>query len=162
MTRVNLEQILSSLPSLSKPELNQIKARVIFLLGSTSSPATNVSIQQTESYLKNVILLYSKKYVEVPRREALEKNDPYQEDTKLNLICKEIEDLSKSLSLDRKETLKISKVLLECADAKLTASGKPKSFRLLLNYLADPKSLLQESFPGYVGTYLFRSIVLGL
>ena len=146
------------MPSLSKEQLKEVKGRIAFLLNNTKPESK--PLKENGSYLRDVILLYSKKVTTVPEKSVLENSNPFKVNEKIDNISKEVERLAKKLELDRKETMKLCKVLIESADAKIQELGHPMSFRMLLSFMADPKTLLEESFPGYVTTNLFRSIVL--
>lgn len=151
------EQILKEIPKLSKAQLRKLKIQIdFFLKGASISQKTNTM----SSSLEDVIFLYAKKYVLVPSKETIWANDPNRTATKLVAATNEIEKLSKRWKLDRSMTLKLVRVLVRCAVAKLDEMKIPKSFRTIVDRLSDPLSLLDDCYPGYMGSKIFRNIIL--
>lgn len=156
---MTFEKIIEALPTLSKEQLKEVKGRITFLL-TTNIRITSKPIEKHESYLRDVILLYAKRVTIVPDKELLIANS-FKMDDKLNGVANSVEKLGKQLNLSRKEIMKLCRVLIESADAKIEELNYPRrSFKLLLAFMADPRVLLEESFPGYVNSSLFKAIVL--
>ena len=154
---MTFEQILKEVPKLSKAELKKLKIQIdFFLKGAPTSKKANTMA----SSLEDVIFLHAKKYVLVPSKESIWANDPNKTATKLVACTNEIERLSKEWELDRSMILKLVKVLVKCAAAKLDEMRIPKSFRTIVDRLSDPQSLLDDCYPGYMGSKLFRTVIL--
>ena len=154
---MDLKDIYTILPSLSKDQLKELKGRINIYLNSNHTKET-IQIT-TDSYIKNVICLYAKRYVGVLGPEVLAKN-PFQLNTRLNALAIEIETWAKELKLDRRHTIKLCHVLIQAAIAKLEDSKRDVSFKMIIFYMSDPKSLIEESFPGYMKLKRFRGIIL--
>lgn len=162
---MSVEQIKAELLTLSQKDLEQIKGRVNQLLNTTNGGGKNGDYRPKElldrdvSYFKQILVMQAKKFVGVPSDFIIEK-DKYKLDSNLNIIAKEIKVLIKSLDISKKDTTKFCRVIIEAAIAKIEESGKPKSFRMLIHIMGDPRSLLDESWPGYVGTSFWKQMVL--
>lgn len=156
---MTLEEILKSIVSLSKQDLKQLRSQVDFLIGGMGSHSSNVTMGNS-SYVREAIIMHAGRFVEVPSQNTLTMLDPHKTNTRLDLISEEILDFGKEYELTRGETLKLCGVLVECAVVRMEEYKTPKSFRTLVNVMSDPKSLLEESFPDYLGTSLFKGFVL--
>ena len=155
---MTIDEIVKEIPKLSKRDLRKLKIQVdFFLKGAGIGPKETGN---TASYLEDVILLYAKKYVQVPSKDALWATDPNQEGTKLMVCSTEIEKLANRYKLDRKLTIKLVRVIITCAVAKLQEINIPCSFRTILNRITDPASLLDECYPGYMKSKTFRNLIL--
>lgn len=155
---MTVDEIVKEIPKLSKGNLRKIKIQVdFFLKGAGISPKITGN---TASYLEDIILFYTKKYVSVPSKDTLFSTDPNQEGTKLIVSSTEIEKLASKYKLDRKFTLKLVRILIQCAKVRLEEISVPVSFRTLIEKLTDPSSLLDECYPGYMKSKTFRNLIL--
>ena len=162
---LTLKEITSELGNFNKTELKNLRGRINEILNTTNGGNDNGHhkmaevVDKEERYFKQILILYAKKHVSVPSDFVIEENS-YKLDTNLTTISKEIKVLTKSLKLDKRQSIKLCKVVLEAALANIEEKGKPLSFNILVNFMKNPRSLLDESWPGYVGTELWKNTVL--
>jgi hypothetical protein len=156
------QEIAAELHNLNKEELKDLKGRISTLLGTNGGNRNTKPkeiLDKDVKYFKQIIILQAKKYVGVPSDFVLG-TDKFNLDTYLNTIAKELKTIINDLKFNKTESVKLCRVLVESALAKIEETGKPKSFRILVYMMSDPRSLFDESWPGYFGSDLFKGIVL--
>lgn len=150
-----VENIIKELSTLSTIELQTIKAHVEFL--TKNKPNT---VTAKRSPLKGYIHICAKRYVPVMDLSIIERTNPLHMDDKLEEVAVAIEKLGSELKLDRKELLRLCQVITEASTLKVKEVGIPLSLNTMLWALCDPTNLINEAFPGYIKSPLFKSIVL--
>lgn len=147
-----VENVLKALASLTKDELGRVIAQARFLKDGTKP--TTIKETRPVPQLVRVVFGYLNKYIYVPKSF----ND--KEFERLLNIAEEIEWLTKKLDLDKPKVHKLCRILVEAAVAELREQGQSLSFQTIINMkLSDPKSLLNNAFPGYDDNLLKRFVL---
>ena len=158
MLKMTVDEIVKEIPKLSKRDLRKLKIQIDFFLKGAGIGTKETG--NTASYLEDVILFYAKKYVQVPSKDALWATDPQQQGTKLIVSSTELEKLAAKYKLDRTLTIKLVRIAIQCSIEKLNEINVPLSFRTMLDRLVDPSSLLDECYPDYMKSKIFRNLIL--
>jgi hypothetical protein len=158
-----LQEIIEELDYLEKDELSNLKGRINVILADSNRkkkiPKVKEILDKDIEYIKQILILKSSMYVEVPS-DYIRNRDKYTLDPYLNDIAKELKKISILMKLTKAESVKLCKALLEAGLARIEEMGKTKSFRILVYTIHDVKSLLEEEWPGYFGSKLWKSLVL--
>ena len=147
-----VENVLKALASLTKDELGQVIAQARFLKDGTK-PCSSKEVRAMPELVR-VVFGYLKKYIYV--------SDSYNDKMYARLLetAKEIEWIAKKLELDKPKIHKLCRLLVEAAVAELQEQGQSLSFQTIINMkLSDPKSLLNNAFPGYDDNLLKRFVL---
>lgn len=147
---MDFDAIKRSLSSLSYPELKELKALVNYNLDFKEKSIGN-------PFIRSQLLVFCAKYVAIPYNITTDSSNKI-----LDQAANELDIIARKYTLSRIESMKLCSVIVSCAVDRINTYGKDISFRYLLNNLLDPTSLLDESFPGYVGSRLFKSVVLNI
>jgi hypothetical protein len=158
---MSVELILKELPTLSASELQTVKAHIDFLTKNIKSTDSSIRITLPKrSNLKNVIHLCAKRFISVADISFIERTNSRNLDDKMEEIAQSIEQVGKILSLDRKQVMKLCQILVEASVEKIKSLNYNLNFSTMLTFMENPMELLDESYPGYVSTSMFKTMVL--
>jgi hypothetical protein len=145
---MSFEEVRKALTSLSKEELQQLIRQANFLLGDYKADTKLVS------GTVKILFQYLKQHCWIPTT--------FNDKTELRLanLSVELENLVEQLKLNKPKTYKLCRILVEIAVSDLREQNKALSFQSIINLkLSDPKSLLNNAFPGYDGNLIKRFVL---
>lgn len=160
---MKIDEILLEIPHLCREDLKTIKNRVDGLLGfiPVPKPTPKETVHsQTFHKIEQLILLAAKQFVAIPSIKTIKETNTRQIGTKLEAICYQLEQLADDWDLGYNEISKLCFILVEAGIGKIEQiEYLSKSFTQLIYIITDVSSVLEESFPGYSKSLLFRKQV---
>lgn len=159
---LDVSDVKKALSGLSKAELKEVLTAAKFLSGGKSIPEPKPASKITgDIQIFQGIMIFAKKYMSVPSSRLVNSgaNNFTAMRERLNSISLEIREISDTLKCSRDECLKLCRAVVDAGVAELEAKEMPVSFTTLLYKISSPKSLLDNSYPGYMGP-LFKRFVL--
>lgn len=152
-----------TLSRLSKQELQEIITAARFLSGGGKTPVVENPKPQLQGDKEIVqgLLLFAKKHVVVPPISTLNTSTFLALTERLNIASIELRKICTQLKLNRIQSMKLCKVTIDTAIVSMIDRQTSLSFNALINKIADPKYLLDDSYPGY-GPDIFKRFVLNV
>lgn len=145
---MNLDFFYKILPKLSVEELQEIKTRIDFLLANkkTKKPSS------TEELLwKELVVRYNAPPIEKAGKSII---------TLMKKTAIFIDNESIRLQLSTTQKKRLCRVLISSVELTLKAKKESPSTFIVAQYMTYANDILQQSYPGYYGTPMFKSMVL--
>lgn len=156
MSKVTVVDIIETLPTLSEFELTQIRIKADFYIKWGANPTS----KNAPSFIEEILVMAAQKYVSVAPLSVLKEHNMQKMGDYFYDICVQLEQLRKEWDLNRSQLFKLTLIVIEAMVEKLRAKNLDVSFKLLLYSLTDIRSILDEAFPDYIQSGLFKEYLL--
>lgn len=154
---ITVEDILKTIPTLNASDLETIRKQA----GLYWKMRKNLAVEKYPSILEELLFQDLGKYVKLTLTlDILKKYNPRNMWDQIRKICTSINEFSVDNQLGPESTFKLVSILVDIAASKAVEVWGHRKLSLILYLLTDMGSLLEESFPGYVGSDLFKKIIL--
>lgn len=145
---MNLDFFHKVLPKLSVEELQEIKTRIDFLLSNKKIRKPS----STEELLwKELVARYNAPPIEKAGKSII---------TLIKKTALFIDNESIRLELNNFQKKRLCRVLISSVEFTLKAKKESPSTFIVAQYMTYANDILRQSYPGYYGTSLFKSMVL--